>query len=421
MASSRRQVVVVLLLFGSSTCFLGTLKMTAVYMPEIFNSIGSTATDIGRALGLFTALLLCPGGGIGILWIAGLLEVGRLPESNFGLYFGLGSVGFPVGMFVVPLIGDFLMRTYGWRGAMLIMGGLAAHLIPLAMFNQPQIGDGLRNPQTTNREHIRGEGGATSKEDEEIIAQQSRTSTSTYRHDEQMSICEDALHEETVEINTEERAELLRETPDSCSQGNIQSRLERWAQIVKESDFYSNPCLLLFMVATTVHAITYGGWHTFLIPHAVERGMPVLQAITLSFCAGLANCVGRIGIGVFRDRFGRVMGTILVLTFLMTLSLLCDVFIPNFAVMYIATCFAAFSVASRAVLGLVFIKEKAPRSYDTGLALHSEAMGLGTMLGSYLAGFVADKFRTYNASFILLVCAEVLQFALYSLIRCSPF
>ncbi|XP_071479611.1 monocarboxylate transporter 9-like [Diadema antillarum] len=484
MVSHRRHVVVVLLVFGSSTCLLGVLKMTAVYLPDISMSLGTTATDIGITLGLFSAFTLCPaplvsylyrriprsllmtgavtntlglvlaslarnnaelaaalsltGGGLGIIWMSGLLELGRLQESNFGLYLGLGSAGFPVGMFVVPLIGDFLMRIYGWRGAMLIVGGLTAHVIPLSMLNQPQIDNNSRNvPLTTNLECSKGENGdCTITEDGELIAQQSQPSTSTYfhgyegintvesneqiiglpKHDTHMSTSEEDFYEEKAEINSDsfsdERTELLKEATDSSSQDNVPRRLERWAQTIKESDFYTNPCLVIFLFASTLHGITYGGWHTFLIPRAVERGMLVLQAITLSFCAGLANVVGRIGIGVLADRFGRAMDTILFSTFLLALSLLCDVFVTNFAVTYIMSCLEAFSIASRAVLIYVVIKERAPRDYDTAFAIQVLTLGLGLLLGSYLAGIVADKFRSYNASFTLFVCIEVLQFVL---------
>ncbi|XP_071496041.1 monocarboxylate transporter 9-like [Diadema antillarum] len=378
------------------------------------------------------------GGGLGIIWMSGLLELGRLQESNFGLYLGLGSAGFPVGMFVVPLIGDFLMRIYGWRGAMLIVGGLTAHVIPLSMLNQPQIDNNSRNvPLTTNLECSKGENGdCTITEDGELIAQQSQPSTSTYfhgyegintvesneqiiglpKHDTHMSTSEEDFYEEKAEINSDsfsdERTELLKEATDSSSQDNVPRRLERWAQTIKESDFYTNPCLVIFLFASTLHGITYGGWHTFLIPRAVERGMLVLQAITLSFCAGLANVVGRIGIGVLADRFGRAMDTILFSTFLLALSLLCDVFVTNFAVTYIMSCLEAFSIASRAVLIYVVIKERAPRDYDTAFAIQVLTLGLGLLLGSYLAGIVADKFRSYNASFTLFVCIEVLQFVL---------
>ncbi|XP_072178119.1 uncharacterized protein [Diadema setosum] len=341
-----------------------------------------------------TAALSLAGSGVGIVYMSGLLELRRLPEERYGLYLGLGSAGFPAGMFVVPLIGDLLMQTYGWRGAMLIVGGLTAYVIPLSMLNQPQIGGA--SCSTTNREHSNGDYGI---EEDEIAGQSSPNisthccgpaSIDTTNSDDQMSTRGDT--KQTTEISmdglSDERTELLREEPDSSSQGNIPRRLERWAQTVKESDFCTSLDLVLFMIFSTFHTITYSGWHTFLIPRAVERGMPVLLAITLSFSAGLANVVGRIGIGVFKDRFGRAMDTILFLTFLLALSLLCDVFVNNFAVTFIMSCIEAFSLASRAVLAISVVKEIAPRSYETALALQVLILGLGSMLGSYLGGEV---------------------------------
>ena len=53
--------------------------------------------------------------------------------QNFNLLFSLSLTGYGVGMVLLPLIAEFLRQTYGWRGGLLIISALMAHIIPVGM------------------------------------------------------------------------------------------------------------------------------------------------------------------------------------------------------------------------------------------------------------------------------------------------
>jgi MFS family permease len=74
----------------------------------------------------------------------GMSAFGHVPSSTMvsnwfvkkrGTAIGIMSTGIGAGIFVVaPLVGSFLIPTYGWRIAYLVLGILAWGLIPLALF-----------------------------------------------------------------------------------------------------------------------------------------------------------------------------------------------------------------------------------------------------------------------------------------------
>ena len=47
-------------------------------------------------------------------------------NQNFNLLYGVGTSGFGFGMVLLPILADVLGQAYGWRGGVLILGGLMA-------------------------------------------------------------------------------------------------------------------------------------------------------------------------------------------------------------------------------------------------------------------------------------------------------
>ena len=64
---------------------------------------------------------------------------------------GLAMSGYGVGSFIFPPILNFLEDVYGWRGALLLLAGIAVHMIPISSLFRPfknnsaQINQGILN------------------------------------------------------------------------------------------------------------------------------------------------------------------------------------------------------------------------------------------------------------------------------------
>ena len=53
--------------------------------------------------------------------------------ENYNLLFSLGLTGYGAGMVLVPLLAELLREAYGWRGGLLIISAMMAHIIPVGM------------------------------------------------------------------------------------------------------------------------------------------------------------------------------------------------------------------------------------------------------------------------------------------------
>ncbi|XP_063956035.1 monocarboxylate transporter 4-like [Lytechinus pictus] len=47
-----------------------------------------------------------------------------MSSEDFALFLGITDTGSPMGMILLPILAEFLKETYGWRGCMLLLGGI---------------------------------------------------------------------------------------------------------------------------------------------------------------------------------------------------------------------------------------------------------------------------------------------------------
>nr|XP_054757236.1 monocarboxylate transporter 11-like [Lytechinus pictus] len=177
-----RSFPVVFLLF-LTVCFqVGTIQAIGIYLKDISESIGTSSTDIGVAIGLFIAFGKFPAPLIVALyrvksirrWIlilgSCLISLGVIltalatnnaliavylsisgighcmvgicstvalshvaSEQNFNILYGVGLSGFGLGMVLLPFLAEVFSESYGWRGGLLLLGVLMANLVPCAM------------------------------------------------------------------------------------------------------------------------------------------------------------------------------------------------------------------------------------------------------------------------------------------------
>ncbi|XP_038073901.1 monocarboxylate transporter 13-like [Patiria miniata] len=87
--------------------------------------IASFATSIVM---LTSILALAAGPALSVVNILTRALLGRCFTTNYGTAVGIGTSGAAVGMITVGPFTQLLLDTYGWRGALLFLGGLAMHL-----------------------------------------------------------------------------------------------------------------------------------------------------------------------------------------------------------------------------------------------------------------------------------------------------
>ncbi|XP_038053897.1 monocarboxylate transporter 12-like [Patiria miniata] len=73
-------------------------------------------------------LVLLAGPALSIVPILTRAQIARRFKTNYGTAEGIGMSGYAVGLITAGPFAQLLLDTYGWRGALLILGGFALHL-----------------------------------------------------------------------------------------------------------------------------------------------------------------------------------------------------------------------------------------------------------------------------------------------------
>ncbi|XP_041466042.1 monocarboxylate transporter 5-like [Lytechinus variegatus] len=481
------------------TCYLlGTIKAIGVCLPDMERNLNLNRTSAGLALGLFDALAFGPGPAVtylyqrlngnqrrylvmagAILAAGGLLLVSTVTNcvelalclsiagmgSNiisismvitlssqsgdaFGVFYGIGKSGYAFGMALVPLLADYLMGIYGWRGSLLIIGGIMANLIPLAlMVDFEEVEDemvGHRIPHSPDRmtEELLGtideESTCGDSSKQTVLLHQLgksalarsiytnvRSSSDNIRDESTASNAQEDINEEThgeTSLMLESRSRRhIKKTGDKPWSGlPIIGRIDGsklyvdGCQIFTNSIYNQDRWMILLMLVTLVYATMNGGWYSFLIPRAVALGIPTSKALCVAYSAATAAFIGRCFSGVILKYIpipGR--SSFIFLTFLNIASLLVDISGSNFAVTVVTSFITSLTIAERNILVLVICKDRAPLSeFPVILASSEIAFGVGAFLGSSLTGYVADATGSFNASFMFIAAVDTMVFLL---------
>ena len=324
-------------------------------------------------------------------------------------------------MALVPLMADFLMEIYGWRGSLLIIGGIMAHLIPLTLMVDINAGGVLHDDhRSTNSDDGNIEQPFDTADEQSIcgdtrllqeasLPQRDKAATDGFQADVTPANIEtgsgngkgplDEINEETLRDDAK-----LMEGPSTSQRHQALSDLYRkgnnkvgqdcsglyatTCRILSNSIYNRDRWMILLMFVTLVFAMLDGGWHAFLIPRAVARGISTTKALSIAYSAATAAFIGRCFGGLLlKYKLFSGQCWFLFLTFLNITSLLADIFVPNFALMIVTSFITSITVAERNILVMVICKDRAPQSDFPVILGSSEILfGLGAFLGASLSG-----------------------------------
>uniref|UniRef100_A0A8C4NDT0 Solute carrier family 16 member 12 n=1 Tax=Eptatretus burgeri TaxID=7764 RepID=A0A8C4NDT0_EPTBU len=108
--------------------------------------LGGLLSFCGLVLGSFCTNITCLYMGPGVLTGFGsalsftptLALIGVFFQKRLAFALGLATSGNGVGTFILPPISQLLIETFGWRGAMIILGSIVAHICVCgALFQRP--------------------------------------------------------------------------------------------------------------------------------------------------------------------------------------------------------------------------------------------------------------------------------------------
>ena len=170
------------------------------------------------------------------------------PE-NFASANGIALAGGSVGMMVLPPLTELLHKSYGWKGALVILGAVSTHSCIFGALMRP-------------------------------------------------------LHsqERYKPIN---KSSAIKSSKEPERENRKKQTLKMWNALKEKFDFQmfvDEPRFIITQLVSTLCGIVYTGWHLYLIPHGIALGFGETQSSFLATFGGIGNLIGRLAHGTFVDR-----------------------------------------------------------------------------------------------------------------------
>ena len=286
--------------------------------------------------------------------MSSVIILDQVDDKNFNLLFGLSSLGVSIGMILLPMLAGLMSSAYGWRGSMLVLGGLMTNCIPSAM--------AVKSKQ---REQVTMKEGPPS---EELV----QTGTESYQSGR--------VQDDDEFKNSPDRTPLLPRKEDAPF-------LMKLSEMIRNSDFYRDPWINFILLSNFFDSIVYIGWHAFLVPHAISMGVSLQNVIIITLFAALGNMTGRFLSGVLTHRLLSPTSMFLILCPFNIAALLGYAFTVNIFIMVMTSFVSALVVGARAVLVELAGRERAsPDDFPAMFSASTTFFGIGNIVGGYLSG-----------------------------------
>nr|XP_054771532.1 uncharacterized protein LOC129279448 [Lytechinus pictus] len=346
-----------------------------------------------------------------------IITLNNQSGDAFGIFYGIGKSGYAFGMALVPLLAEYLMGIYGWRGSLLIIGGIMAHLIPLVLMVGLDVEGVSRIDHDNSQQNERMTGEPLDTKTEVTSPCTSGMQTAPLHHLDKAqaeTIYTDVDNFTSLEESTAETSECTsllvqgsstgkRDKDVICKKYDLHNEkgcsmtsqticCDLYAsgrRIVNDSIYNQDRLMILLMFLDLVYSILCGGWFSFLIPRAVALiGKPTSRALSIAYSAAVATFIGRCSSGILvGSKLFDGKYLFLLLNLLNITSILVDIFVPKFPVMIVTSFITSLTISERSVLFLVICKDRADHShFPVILASFEIVSGIGTFIGSSFAG-----------------------------------
>ena len=258
-----------------------------------------------------------------MLRIMSVLALNEIAQENFNILFSLATCGFAAGMVILPLLAATLVGPYGWRGGVLVLGAMMGNILPCACFNIKRRDSDPPSTSTSKKATSTQLCTALEDAEKEHSCDSTKVGGNQGDHEEtclvDRNIMESTNHRESLPLTPEEDDKSSDSPLSPLVSKSYVSLIEitiviqykdKLAKHFRESHFYKDPFFILVTFSTFCQKITYTGWHGFLIPHALQRGISLNHTIIITFCASVGNLIGRFLGGFLSHRLVTPLDTV---------------------------------------------------------------------------------------------------------------
>ncbi|XP_038076317.1 monocarboxylate transporter 3-like [Patiria miniata] len=226
----------------------GGLLCTAGFM---LTSISTTVSQVA----IF--IIGLAGVGSSFVWFNNFAAMAWYFKDNYVTAFGIGTMGMPIGIMTLGPVTQVLVDTYGWRGTMLVLGGVSFHLVACGM-----------------------------------LAQRDQFSSSTDGEEYQVLREDDSMHAEEEANGTSVCTSAARNLPEQ----NLRERAREFCRrfiAALDCAVLTDVRFVLLTTARCTVAFAFSGWMVYMVSHGQFQGLTETQASFLPTAFGIGNIIGK--------------------------------------------------------------------------------------------------------------------------------
>ncbi|XP_011666800.2 uncharacterized protein LOC105439474 [Strongylocentrotus purpuratus] len=427
--------------------------------PRLIIMVGAICTTCGT---IFSSLSLTPvifclcfallGLGSSLVFVSSVIVLKEVAEERFDVMYGIATSGFAFGTIFVPIAAEYLQLIYDWRGAMLILGGLSANIIPFVIAIGPSIRahvkstkedtmsedsgteTGVYSSSDNNYSSNFSESSPNSTDDEESIGNKKLQKSQIKERPRLYSEDEIGLHSDyrskdcakpnnrATRIQIEEQtlrsfsSEKMRTGKDSSSHNRIPGSYECFNKLSIIFESFRRlwePCLVVLFVAYFVVGMEIVGWRSLFVPRAIHMGLSLTHVNILNLTSAFANFISRLTLGLVMKKSGNSSTVFLCLVILEGLSKFLDVFTLQFPVMLVCSFLSGIALEGMAILPIILGAELllVPADFDILFVTLELMHGAGFLAGGTISGLIADTMG-FNAAYLALAIVNGATFIL---------
>eukprot|EP00057_Strongylocentrotus_purpuratus_P016301 XP_011670775.1 PREDICTED: monocarboxylate transporter 7-like [Strongylocentrotus purpuratus] len=384
------------------------------------SAAGLACASFTQTVPQVTAALIAFGAGYIFIILPTYTCLNSYFSDRFEIATGIMTSGGSTGVMIMPWIFEILLDMYGWRGAILLLGGVNAHYLVIGAMLEPVRTKPLSTKKNSN--------GSTTPKNVDFEAHDN-ISFKPYSDDVKESINTTIQSGQELEmVCRKDEGAVQRRSP--AAENDAAATLDVATVISKEPDdevetrnagclwkwlrkiinilglriFGERPLMIVVCFQILLFSIPYATWLLFNIPNAQAKGLTDLRSAQISLAAGFANFLGRFASGfVFSKNILPVEVWYLLANIVTAAAFFVNFFAEQFWFLTILAVVFGFMMGFNIPTMFVLMKNTAGKErYKTGLALVLLCYGIAFPLAGFVAGKIYDRTQSYNVAFSIM-------------------
>ncbi|OWF37861.1 monocarboxylate transporter 5-like [Mizuhopecten yessoensis] len=417
--------------YRKATILGGVITSAGFVLSYFVNSIESLCITYGAIAGL----------GISLPYLNSIVVVAEYFEKKRALVTGLSECGAGIGTLLFAPILERLISEYGWRGAVLIMGGVAGNIVVCGALFRPlrvksKFVDSGQCTTPNSREPFIAEQPLTRNSNSTSIDLELETlrateneipkssdlssdsaSNSSYERESSYDFCRTSQlsinfvnvpdHPSLIGGSIASLPQIIRASK-SCPEvsKNIKMKYQSESQFtcpksVIDLSVLGNPVFLVFTLSNFILYFWYDVPYVFTVDRAKEMGINERDASLMVAIIGILHTIGNILYGYLGDKEWMNRAYLYCVSMILcgaSLSLVpvFTTFIPS---TILAGIFGLLSAAAEALCSVIIVDILGIDKLTDAFGIMMFLQGTANLMGPPFAGWLYDIHGTYNETF----------------------